>query len=194
MISTCKYFNCPICMSSKREKNSTKCKKCKSTHICNECMLQMCEKGMADKCPICRQTEWRKQKLKIFSILPNNNTTRVINTIRIVDERGNVVGDHEIKGCLCYCSCYCFRNVVHTIVSVFAYISLSWFCGFLVIVTLANDFRPNDPKHATLLSWLPFVIGFPCLTLLICWCGRCICEQKFERPVQDFMELTCCHH
>ena len=193
MISTCKYFTCPICMSSKRARNSIKCKKCKNTHICNTCMLNMCEKGLAKKCPICRQTEWRKQNLKKNAILPNNSN-RVINRIRIVDESGTVIGDHEIKGCLCYCSCYCIKNIFHTIVSVFSYIGLSWFCGFLVIAALANDFRPGDPEHSTLLAWLPFVIGFPCLTLLICWCGRCICEQKFERPVHDFMELTCCHH
>tara|TARA_B100000575_G_C22700379_1_gene423564 strand:+ start:37 stop:288 length:252 start_codon:yes stop_codon:yes gene_type:complete len=83
---------------------------------------------------------------------------------------------------------------MHTIVSVFSYIGLSWFCGFLVICALANDFRPQDPEHSVLLTWLPFVIGIPCLTLLICWCGRCICEEKFERPVHDFVELTCCHH
>jgi len=192
MISTCKYFNCPICMSSKREKNSTKCKKCNNTHICNECILHMCEKGIADRCPICRQTEWRKQKLKKNSILPNNSN-RVINTIRVVDETGNVIGHHEIKGCLCYCSCYCIRNVINIMGSVLAYISLSWFLGFLVICALANNFDPGNPDHSPLLAWLPFVIGIPCLTGLICWCGNCVCRQKFEKPVEDFVELTCCH-
>ena len=52
MISTCKYFTCPICMSSKREKNSTKCKKCKSTHICNDMYVTICVKK-----------EWRKNAL-----------------------------------------------------------------------------------------------------------------------------------
>ena len=75
MFSTTKYFNCPICFNSKKEKNSTKCKKCKNTHICNECMLNMCERGMSNKCPICRQTEWRKQNLRKNSILPNNSNT-----------------------------------------------------------------------------------------------------------------------
>ena len=192
MCSTIRYFDCPICLSSKKVKNSTKCKKCKNTHICNDCMLNMCEKGLADKCPVCRQIEWRKQILKKSSILPNNST-RVINTIRIIDETGNVVGDHEIKGCLCYCSCYCIKKVIHSIVSVFSYISLSWFVGFLVICSLVNDFRPGDPKNAVLLAWLPFVIGMPCLTFLLCWCCRCVCEQRFERPVHDFVELTCCH-
>ena len=97
-------------------------------------MLNMCERGMGNRCPVCRQTEWRKQNLK--KILFYQSIYRVINTIRIVDHRGNVVGDHEIKGCLCYCNCYCFRNVVHSIVSVFAYISLSWFCGFLKLYVL----------------------------------------------------------
>ena len=64
MFTTTKYFDCPICYSSKKEKNSTKCKKCKNTHICNECMLNMCERGMSDKCPICRQTEWAKTNFK----------------------------------------------------------------------------------------------------------------------------------
>ena len=156
--------------SSKKEKNSTKCKKCKNTHICNECMLHLCEKGIANKCPICRQTEWRKQNLKKNSILPNNST-RVINTIRIVDERGNVVGDHEIKGCLCYCNCYCFRNVIHSIVSVFAYISLSWFCGFLVICALANDFRPNhpDPYYITGLVTICNWISLFNITNMLVW-------------------------
>ena len=184
MFTTTRYFNCPICLSSKKIKNSTKCKKCKNTHICNECMLNMCEKGIAEKCPVCRQTEWKKQNLKKSSILPNSNRKVEI-----------LINDNELEniGCLCYCSCYCLRKIIHTIVSVFSYISLSWFVGFLVISALANDFRPGDPKNAVLLAWLPFVIGFPCLTLLLCWCCRCVCEQKFERPVQDFVELTCCH-
>jgi len=192
MFYTVKYFDCPVCLSSKKLKNSTNCKKCKNTHICNDCMLNMCENGLANKCPICRQTEWRKQNLKKNSILPKSSS-RVINTIRIVDERGSVIREQEMKeGCLCYCSCYCFKNVMQTIISIFSYISLSWFLGFVVICVLGNDFRPHDPEHTILLAWLPFVIGIPCLTGLICWCGRCICEQKFEKPVEDFVKLTCC--
>ena len=190
MISTTKYFNCPICMTCKKEKNSTTCKKCKHTHICNICMLNMCEKGLADKCPICRQTEWRNQRMKKTSILPSHHV-RNINSIRLVNNNGEVIGERNIPGCICYCTSNC-KEICRCISGCISFFSIGWLLGFLLICSLAPGFNPNDPQETHFLIWFPFIIGIPCLSIFICWCGRCICKQKFERPVEDFVHLTCC--
>ena len=51
---------CPICLQEK--KLTTKCKICTDTMICQDCCLNLCEKGLCGKCPVCRQPNWKQPK------------------------------------------------------------------------------------------------------------------------------------
>ena len=64
-----KKRDCNVCFE---KKEGVLCSKCKNCHVCHDCLLSMCENGICNKCPHCRQTNWKKSKSKIVPINTNN--------------------------------------------------------------------------------------------------------------------------
>ena len=62
-----KKHYCPVCMTEK--KGQIKCKICTNTVVCADCIISMCEEGQCNKCPVCRQEDW-KLTLNKNTILP----------------------------------------------------------------------------------------------------------------------------
>ena len=61
---------CPVCLEFK--KTYLTCSICSDTNICQDCCLNLCEKGLCDKCPVCRQTNWKKaKKIRKTKVLPS---------------------------------------------------------------------------------------------------------------------------
>ena len=50
---------CCICLQL--ENDTISCLKCKNAVVCHNCISSMLEKGVCDKCPICRQINWKKK-------------------------------------------------------------------------------------------------------------------------------------
>ena len=46
-----------------KTKKTVKCNTCYSSIVCSDCLLSMCESGLADKCPICRTKQWIQKKV-----------------------------------------------------------------------------------------------------------------------------------
>ena len=62
---------CCICHEDK--KNYIKCIKCKNSHVCSDCLLGLIEYGLVNKCPLCKQENWRYNKINSNVIIPINN-------------------------------------------------------------------------------------------------------------------------
>ena len=58
MLSTVLHAQCCICLQFKMK--YIKCKKCKRSSLSYR-LPSLCEGGLCSKCPVCRQTEWKKK-------------------------------------------------------------------------------------------------------------------------------------
>ena len=166
---TNKYAQCCICQDMK--KNYTKCAKCKNACVCSDCMLSLCEHGQCSKCPLCRQQEWRKNKLKKTLIIPSKIKID-INDINDWDETNETSKNEKCNNlCMyCYVSFMIIRNIC-------AYLLFSWLCGLMTVLCL-HPFDADAP--ITLIIFLPLILGIFELTCCIYCCCVKICEVKIE--------------
>ena len=68
-------FNCcsknsECCICSEKTNKGFKCKLCKEGFVCRKCMPRLCESGLCNKCPVCRQVDWRKKNTNQTVVIP----------------------------------------------------------------------------------------------------------------------------
>ena len=70
-MNCCKKHYCPICMEEKI--CGIKCKICTDTKVCSTCITKLCEEGIINKCPVCREENWKEDK-SFTKIFPSTTT------------------------------------------------------------------------------------------------------------------------
>ena len=156
------HAQCCICLLYKMK--YIKCKKCKNAVVCRDCIPSLCEEGICDKCPVCRQKEWMK-KVKKNKIVPEKRLTVIVQN----NERENTCCDN----CTCRCTCL-FLIKIFRILNLMA---LIYAAGLLTIAGSNVDL--------SLLLWLPMLLGLLEFFLIICCCVRC-CK------IETTLKKICC--
>jgi len=76
--TTCKTTSqCCICLE-KTKKPGYQCILCNRGFVCRNCVPCLCESGMCNKCPVCRQENWRDIKINHTVIVPITQTDVII--------------------------------------------------------------------------------------------------------------------
>ena len=171
---TKKYVNCCICYDLK--KNYVKCIKCKNSHICYNCITNMIEHGISNKCPLCQQVEWRDKNIKKNIVIPMKislfkNYSINDHSVNVNDHSVNV-NDHSVNVnnkmhiCeKCYWTIICITRVarVYFIIFIFSYV--------LGLFTMAIFGPPIN------FVWVPLVIGLCEMIFIFCCCIGC-CDNN----------------
>ena len=76
-------FNCcnkssQCCICSETTNKGFNCKICKEGCVCRKCMPRLCESGLCNKCPVCRQENWRKKNTNQTVIIPIKESEIII--------------------------------------------------------------------------------------------------------------------
>ena len=76
-------FNCcnkssQCCICSETTNKGFNCKICKEGFVCRKCMPRLCESGLCNKCPVCRQVDWRKKNTNQTVIIPIKESEIII--------------------------------------------------------------------------------------------------------------------
>lgn len=155
-----KYHTCPICMENK--KGFIKCKVCTNTIICSECMMQLCENDQCNKCPVCRQENWKKN-LNCTIIIPVKKQNHI--KIDIINETKEPIVSSQKK---------LWLNIYNIILYIYLFIRLIllfisciiiiWGIGF--ILTMA--FVSIDLNKNYAIYWFPYVISLSYLIPMTC--------------------------
>lgn len=144
---------CCICLQFKNKIKH--CLKCKNAVICYNCFDSLVEKGLASKCPVCRQLEWHNS-IKKTKIVPLGNTDVILkNESRCINVN---------KKCFCLFLFDIFRFIL--------LLFLIYMSGLLSIL-IVSDIALNFLKY----FWLPFFIGIIEFLILISCCYGC-CNLK----------------
>ena len=66
------------CICSETTNKGFNCKICKEGFVCRKCMPRLCESGLCNKCPVCRQENWRKKNTNQTVIIPIKESEIII--------------------------------------------------------------------------------------------------------------------
>lgn len=172
-ISTSKEYECPVCYTTQKLDDSVKCLRCKNIHICNSCILRMCEEGICERCPVCRQRDWRLK--------------RCVEQTKIVPRSVLVINNNMENSCICVCNYRKnFKRCVCLIIGLICYLGMAWLGGFVTMLVIAGWNIPEEEDRTDLLLWLPLIVGIPCTVCMTYWCmgGKmCIMERVQNRVV-----------
>jgi len=179
-----KIHECNVCFENKE---SVQCLKCKNCYVCHDCLLSMCENGIADKCPHCRQLQWRKIKNtnKVFPINTENimisgqKQTTNSYVYRVRDERPRTIALNSMTE---------RARLYYRIMMVCAISGISWMCGFITIIVAEGKKFTYIDIH--LITWVAFIIGLfevHCFTLC---CLINVCKHPI-RNRKDYCEMFC---
>lgn len=159
---TKKYY-CPVCMTEK--KGQIKCKICTNTVICSDCIISMCEKGQCNKCPVCRQEDW-KLNLNKNTILPfspkkclkgetvqsdNEIQTQIEEDIRVTINWSGLITTN--------------LKILKLTISIALMLFMSWLLGLFITLLLFDV----DLKKNFAIIWFPFIV-MASITFLITCC------------------------
>ena len=149
---------CCICLDEKR--NYIKCKKCKSSFVCVDCLNGLMERGLASKCPICQQLGWKENKIRSNIVVPSQ--INVSTNIKVKD-------DIKIDYC-CYIKTF-FRTLsFYTIILLFMY---------MIGLFLMSNFIKPEFSDLNIVTWVPLIIGLFSTILTLCVCS-CCCKDCFK--------------
>lgn len=179
-----KIHDCNVCFESKE---SIQCIKCKTCFICHDCLLSMCENGIAHKCPHCRQVQWRKIKNtnKIFPINTENimisgqKQTTNSYVYRVRDERPRTIALNAMTE---------KARLYYRIMMVFIMICLSWMCGFITVIIATR--KKATSIDINLLTWAAFIIGVFEVHCFVLCCLINVCKHPI-RSKKDYCEMFC---
>ena len=160
MFFCCNKRKCPICLEYK--KTYLVCKNCKNTNICFECVTNMCEFGICDKCPVCRQINWKK-KIKVEIA---NDIFKIKYIYKCLDTIISIIK-------------YIYKLLI-LLVNIFVIFIIIYLIGIITIVIFwpSIDFNKSINRFG-----LPIFLGL--LWLLIIWspccCGQTLCQFYFSK-------------
>lgn len=147
------------------------CKHCVEGVVCTMCMSSMCEAGICERCPTCRQTEWKQTDKTSSKITPVGGTSKDdIQSIRIRVARAwevsNTRGKCEKVGLVCW-RCCSFK----TWFSILTILTLQWMVGLLVLCISTSNPRELNIHQFT---WIALLVGLPIMHLPLWYCmARC---------------------
>ena len=174
---------CNLCFDNK---DCIQCIKCKNCFVCQDCILSMCENGICNKCPHCRQENWKKtNKSKIVPINLNNivvteqKTTTSSYVYNVRDERPSTVALEAMtkRGRFYY------RLMMTGVI-----MGLSWMCGFITVIICTGKKVDRIDPH--LISWVALLAGLVevhCVTLC---CFANVCKQPIKTK-KDYCDMFC---
>ena len=148
-----KKKECPICYQHKRK--YLKCQICSDTNICLACIDDLCERGMCDKCPVCRQSNWKKNV-----ILENRN--------QIENNKINYLLNFSHK-------LYRFLNTVVIVFKIIIYIGTLLIILYILGLFTLFVLNPSlNLEYQGYKYWLPLLIGLAWLLVIMspCCCGK----------------------
>lgn len=168
---------CPVCLEFK--KTYLTCNICSDTNICQDCCLSLCEKGLCDKCPICRQTNWKKaKKIRKTKILPSlfiaigSNKEDIVSEI-IIEEDGQIIKNTKLD----------CKKILHNLkltlfrIAVFLLICGLFYClGMFTLFIFGAD--SEFVKNGNIF-WLSPIVG-------LMWVGICCSPCCFGKTVKKF--------
>jgi hypothetical protein len=130
-------------------------------------MLSLCEYGKCSRCPVCRQTEWRKKQICKSKIVPEN-----VNVEVVIEEK---IKDVEFK------YIYCF------LANIIMYIVASWLFGCLTILL----FLPTVLNIDYVILWLPILVGLIEISFCFYCCVTRVCNLDIrEDSTFNLLNLT----
>lgn len=152
---------CCICHEDK--KNYVKCTKCKNSHVCSECLLGLIEHGLVNKCPLCKQENWKNSNISSNTVIPIDN---------IVEEKIYTDIDRNIV----IPKAYQIKRKIKIFFGYLLYLSFVLFISFSVgIITVSmvlTDFEMRD------FIIIPTIIGFFESFLILSCCSCCHRKEK----------------
>jgi len=128
-------------------------------------MISMVEHGIANNCPICKQTEWRKKMVKKNLIVPTQ--ARLFQKEDIKEDKHT-----NSKKCCDFNIVNCCISTKKTLRVCNFYVLMLGFAFVLGMFTLglsSIDFGKE--------LWIPFVVGFCELILILLCCLGC-CDKN----------------
>jgi len=179
---------CILCFDNK---DCIQCIKCKNCFVCQDCLLSMCENGICNKCPHCRQTNWRKstKKSKIVPIITENviiseqkqtTTSRYVYTSRRPRD--------EIPSFIALQSMTQRGRFYYKLMMIGVMLGLSYMCGFITIIVITV--KKIDQIDPHLISWVALLIGLlevHCVTLC---CFANVCKHPIKTK-EDYCNMFC---
>ena len=173
------FKECCVCLQTKFK--VTKCKKCKKVAVCNDCIISMCEQGICNKCPVCRQEDWRRKsktnQSKIvpdghFSVIIQNENSRCCSIPRCRIPPCCICTREDREECVKLCKLSCNKYTCIKAIRLLQMTTIIYMGGILtVFLIVGKDFE--YPK----LWWVPMLVGFAEFLLLVSCCYGC-CGMK----------------
>ena len=159
MNKSCFKEKCVVCHENK--KKTVKCNICNNTSVCGDCLLCMCEHGIADKCPVCRSKNW------ILKNKESKTSTKIIPGGIIIQREENTTGCTKYK-------LFCERRFKIILTKLIMFICMNivqYMVGLFVILLLfGNSYDKKIEKH--LLSWVSYIVGSILFHGCICCCAK----------------------
>lgn len=161
-------FNCcnkssQCCICSEKTNKGFNCKICKEGFVCRKCMPQLCESGLCNKCPVCRQEDWRKKNTNQTVIIPIKEADIIIvEPINISPEEKKTCWE-ELPSC---------RYIMESIKLGCCILLLSYIIGAL---SIADHIRYSYSKWKSEHHVIALVVGICefCIVSYCCWRSLC---------------------
>ena len=140
-MNCCKKHYCPICMEEKI--CGIKCKICTDTKICSTCITKLCEEGIINKCPVCREENWKEDKsfTKIFPYINNCKN--------IIKPQGHLKYCNNNPDSLCQSQYDCILSTFYTIkllIVIILIIIAIYIIGLTTLLIFSSDYFNNNNK------------------------------------------------
>lgn len=161
---------CCVCLEVRQ--CAATCKYCIEGTICSDCIISMCEAGLCDRCPTCRQENWKKVNKRTSKITPvrSGGSKRDTESIDIRVERAWALSSTRSRcsklGMACI-HCCTFK----TWLSLLSIFMMQWMLGLLVVCICSSS-----PRDMTIdqLTWISMLVGIPVMHLPLWYCiARC---------------------
>ena len=167
-------FNCcnkssQCCICSETTNKGFNCKLCKEGFVCRKCMPRLCESGLCNKCPVCRQENWRKKNTNQTVIIPIKESEIIIIEPVTQSQGEEKTCWNELPPC---------RQIWEYIKMGCCIIFLSYVIGALSIADyIRYGYSKWKPEHHI----LALAIGLCefCIVSYCCW--RSLCYPRTDR-------------
>ena len=137
------------CICHQHRKAAIVCNKCNEGVVCVGCIGALCESAYADRCPICRNTQWRQNQINKTTIVPIAGPRPIIEA---EETRRESLSCHQIYHIVTFCASYFF---------------LSFVLGYIAV----SIFDPHGTVRSNpYLFWIQVPIGLILMTLICYGC------------------------
>lgn len=175
-MNCCNKDYCPICMENKLY--GIKCQICTNTKICNSCIAKLCEQGQVNKCPVCRQENWKEPKC-ITKIFPSTKCKNIIprSRLRYLQEKSQIscFNFNDIYNCL-FISFYIIKLLLEICIGLI----VIYITGLFSLAIVNSNYFKDSNTSFVYNVFIPFMIGI-CIWVSCCGC----CNYCYKNKVMD---------